>query len=1576
MDERRIADYFIIAGLPEDPEPLDDTTLSEGGNLKASHGQPPITDINVIFPSLGETKPNGWELIKKTPTGLVADLNHGSLRSIECFLCIRRGRDKPPLVDIGVMYEGKEQLMDDAEVIKETMGGNVANVNNSTSETFLTYRRGQPSMPCNALVVTDICVIIASKGESPPHAFCCISKNLNKGIVGSDVFLCYKKSMNRARLLTYKPEVLGRYPMADVPDFPFPNSVPLFCLPMGATLEMWPGEASQPKPVFSCFVLTVSDAKHKVYGSAVTFYEKYPVENLTEDQKELLGFDEDENAQQIRVNKSICLLSHWPFSDDFQTWLLYLCQVVTSGHPQVIPVERYIVQLLDEVPFPLPHTLLQLSTENPDSRVIFMQPEDLPLPRSAASFKQLLVNLGADNCLQVLLLALTEQKILIHSLRPDTLTAVAEAVSSLLFPFKWQCPYIPLCPLGLVEVLHAPLPFLIGVDSRFFDLYDPPPDVSCIDLDTNIITVADTQRHLNTKILPKKAAKLLKSTLDYLYYQNRNAGPAQPEAGNQDDIEAEFQRRRKEHAHELEIQEAFLKFMVQILKEYRNYLKPITKAPTVGTTDPQALFQLNDFLKSRDKSHTQFFKMLMRTQMFIRFIEERSFVVDGDQGLTFFDECMEKLNSSDESDFKLIELDSVHRSDRTLFVLPPEPPAHGKLYAYEDFSLNPMLLNGKMRRHVPSLGSTTVPGSPMVRRTKHEIKSAQKLARKYQRSPDTWARCLCGTCHTLYFMVLPSMLSLNAGKEKAILQQAYELLVRATHQRLACDEVCYRLMMQLCGEHNRPLLAVKLLVLMKKYGIQPNALTYGLYNRCVLEAEWPASSTSSQLLWNKLRNVVIGAAHFKWAAKRKASRHLSASTEGASSLLDPGDRTASRSSLDSHEGATTDGSLLDRFRRVANSIVKGGGVRASELAESDETDARGGGDDHDKTPTTNTYVSQESPSECRILSRSESAGDANLIDKLQNTTKKACSRALHFEQNGDAVENGKTSPSKSSPRELVTENDPLGALEQPPEEPRPIKSPSSPQPETNHLITDDPVLLFRSSVHRSATFEGSPPAQSKLPRSETIPAATVASSLASLGSSFKISFSRYTSQRLSLRRANLKVPQQLIETAITNLSPSSLAGKKSNEIIQGGLSTIKSAASSMVKKMEEIKEAISTSANSTPVKVASSFGGDRKASGDALNEIDAESNDGSDAAGLERHRKISAELGSYRGSCANLKDYDEPLPESLYPTPEEGSGESALELTLTTCSQCHNCFRLLYDEDIMANWSAEDSNLNTRCQACGKPTVPLLTVTIGGRDVKPCDPFSIPYLNPLVLRKELENILAREGDLSLADAKFIEEHPIIYWNLVWVFERINVQTHLPNLYLHNRRDGGNGAKKSREAAEKESGDGGGGAMRLVEEGTDPLTQELAALERMAAQVKVRCMWDEPRYHAEGPPMYVLWKLRDSNQIISMDRRKITKSFMQQIINFIRVNDLTEPVKSLAGERETNNASVSNSLYRDVLFLACKVLGRSQIDINAFDKEYTTAYTRYCDRPSLEPQDRPIGLGALYCRQYFRPLLLP
>ena len=119
-DVRRVADYFVIAGLdpsssaPDGHQLLDEYSLEV--NLKPSAYQDPITDITVIIPSLGENVPDYYQLLDATPTGLRANLNHGSFRAPEVFLCFRRGRDRPPLVDIGVLYDGKERVMPDSQV--------------------------------------------------------------------------------------------------------------------------------------------------------------------------------------------------------------------------------------------------------------------------------------------------------------------------------------------------------------------------------------------------------------------------------------------------------------------------------------------------------------------------------------------------------------------------------------------------------------------------------------------------------------------------------------------------------------------------------------------------------------------------------------------------------------------------------------------------------------------------------------------------------------------------------------------------------------------------------------------------------------------------------------------------------------------------------------------------------------------------------------------------------------------------------------------------------------------------------------------------------------------------------------------------------------------------------------------------------------------------------------------------------------------------------------------------------------------------------------------------------------------
>ena len=43
---------------------------------------------------------------------------------------------------------------------------------------------------------------------------------------------------------------------------------------------------------------------------------------------------------------------------------------------------------------------------------------------------------------------------------------VAEGVTSLLFPFQWQHVYVPILPPSLLHFLDAPVPYLMGLQSR------------------------------------------------------------------------------------------------------------------------------------------------------------------------------------------------------------------------------------------------------------------------------------------------------------------------------------------------------------------------------------------------------------------------------------------------------------------------------------------------------------------------------------------------------------------------------------------------------------------------------------------------------------------------------------------------------------------------------------------------------------------------------------------------------------------------------------------------------------------------------------------------------------------------------------------------------------------------------------------------------------------------------------------------------------------------------------------------------------------------------------------------------
>ncbi|KAM7152328.1 C-myc promoter-binding protein isoform 1-T3 [Macrochelys suwanniensis] len=1886
----RVADYFVVAGLTDISKPLEEEIHFNDACHKIAKPKEPITDVTVIIKSLGEEVPQGYKCIDVTPSGLSADLNNGSLVGPQIFLCYRRGRDKPPLTDLGVLYDGKERLKQGCEIIQATPYGRPANISGSASSqrVYITYRRASENMTQNTLAVTDICIIIPSKGESPPHTFCKVDKNLNNSMWGSAVYLCYKKSVAKTNTISYKAGLICRYPEEDYESFPLPESVPLFCLPMGATIECWPSNSKYPLPVFSTFVLTGASAE-KVYGAAIQFYEPYPEETLTEKQKSQLGLattgdGKSDNSKTVQTNKCICLLSHWPFFDAFKKFLTFLYRYSISG-PHVLPIEKHISHFMHKVPFPSPQRPRILVQLSPHDNLILSQPVSSPLPLSGGKFSTLLQNLGPENAVTLLVFAVTEHKILIHSLRPSVLTSVTEALVSMIFPFHWPCPYIPLCPLALADVLSAPCPFIVGIDSRYFDLYDPPPDVSCVDLDTNTISQTGDKKTISWKILPKKPCKNLMNTLNNLYQQlaELQQRPREDALMELTMNDYDFNSGKKLHLLDMEIQEAFLCFMASLLKGYRSYLRPITQAPSETATDASSLFELQGFLKSRDRSHQKFYTSMTKTQMFIRFIEECSFVSDKDASLAFFDDCVNKVDMDKSGETRLIELDESYKSEHTVFITPPEIPhlpngeEHPLQYSYNGFPVLKLDLfdrpegflttpNNKLSSKASSPNSP----SPMFRRTKQEIKSAHKIAKRYSSIPQMWSRCLLRHCYGLWFICLPAYVKVCHSKVRA-LRTAYDVLRKMHTKKIdPPDEVCYRVLMQLCGQYGQPVLAVRVLFEMKKAGVYPNAITYGYYNKAVLESTWPSSNRSGYFLWTKIRNVVLGIAQFKKALKKLPANTPQAALSGG--LSDLGSNLLSKEEFRQGETSVQDLKKQKEDKRESDS---------SSLSETES--AKGSGDclpklnyqnssstsiqvakvtsnivrlngTIDNADSTAGEVSTESPAGLLFTSAFEDTNESGVIQSktLRKRHKSAVEPDLkqmawgsrNRNLSGDALMglmmnriNQNASPediveklgadakilsnvfqksirpnsldirksSLGSKRESMekessdedapfygsfadkTESPVIFDLEDLDAEPDPAKTvklfnekPKRLQRNSSFLIkpvekTDvetgfDPLsLLVAETEQRKEDDEdddksvSTPSARRDLAEEIVMYMNNMSSPLTSRAPSIDLqkpyddknvskksptvtqpcrrsSLPPYSPRPVGLTKSKsyhikneerprdrlwsspsytlnspAREPSQDVAGALTLVSPPSF---NLDTLLTPTFDVLKSSMFSAGKGVAEkaskwyskftMYAASSKDQNSDRASVSSLGVLDSESTSltdeDVCNDFEGtsspqENNDTAVIKGIGLSRTSLESSASHDGSskqfyhCGSLSKFPLPDKSELMSSCSTSSTSVfqnyAMEVLISSCSRCRTCDCLVHDEEIMAGWTADDSNLNTTCPFCGNLFLPFLNIEI--RDLrrpgryflksspstenmqlpssfsnqtgKSCistptsclttsvmpvqddfnskckskqqdnscarsiqipsgrrqniagsecpshavarsvstygpleedekgsrklshivptgslpttlqgttdslglewrlcspDPITVPYLSPLVVWKELESLLENEGDRVITVADFVDHHPIVFWNLVWYFRRLDLPSNLPGLILSSEHCNKN-SKIPRNCMSEDS-----------------------------KYVLIQMLWDNMKLHQDpGQPLYILWNAQSQNRtllfetaqkypvvhLLQKDDDSFNRELLRSMVKSIKMNDVYGPMSQIL-ERLNKWPQIKRqrSLYREILFLSLVALGRENIDIDAFDREYKMAYDRLTANQvkSTHNCDRPPSTGVMECRKIF------
>ncbi|XP_060101703.1 DENN domain-containing protein 5B isoform X2 [Heteronotia binoei] len=298
---------------------------------------------------------------------------------------------------------------------------------------------------------------------------------------------------------TFKSKVLAHYPQ-NIEWNPFDqDAVNMLCMPKGLSFRT---QTDNRDPQFHSFIITREDGS-RTYGFVLTFYEEVTSKQICTAMQTLYqmhnaeqcssvcassscsmdslasSLDEgdstslakmqrynsyDINRDTLYVSKSICLIAPLPFMQACKKFLIQLYKAVTSQQPPPLPLESYIHNILYEVPLPPPGRSLKFyGVYEP---IVCQRPGPNELPLFDYPLREAFELLGLENLIQVFTCVLLEMQILLYSQDYQRLMTVAEGITTLLFPFQWQHVYVPILPASLLHFLDAPVPYLMGLQSK------------------------------------------------------------------------------------------------------------------------------------------------------------------------------------------------------------------------------------------------------------------------------------------------------------------------------------------------------------------------------------------------------------------------------------------------------------------------------------------------------------------------------------------------------------------------------------------------------------------------------------------------------------------------------------------------------------------------------------------------------------------------------------------------------------------------------------------------------------------------------------------------------------------------------------------------------------------------------------------------------------------------------------------------------------------------------------------------------------------------------------------------------
>ena len=444
-----------------------------------------------------------------------------------------------------------------------------------------------------------------------------------------------------SKLPSMKPEIILKYPLKNTKNLEFNNLAATICFPTG--IKLCYSETENPKPIEDYVTQITNQKGERLYMRTFHFYKKmsnfdFPKEyevtplkyNLKTFADEHLLLKEEEFTEEIttRIQKKLdfsqqlgssdivyiphclCLISKYPYISELGKCLETIFRILgTKKELLNFEINDLIMYLINSIPIPEQNMKIQFYIPCCNSPKIELQcPKINDIAIMNSDFMGLFKYLSVDNIVLIFRLLLSEKKILFIHDDYTELTNITNSFITLLYPFQWIHPYIPIMSTQMLKYLETFLPFINGihvslmnwVEKIFQDGESLEDEVFLVYIKTDEINISSSFKKNKNKF--------------WKYVQN-NIPPLPYEKDLKKDLKIleTSKKQAKNEFLENKFREAFINVFVKMFQDYEKYIMNLDE----DTVFNKELFMKN--MHNKEDKDDQFYNEFLDSQLFQQF---------------------------------------------------------------------------------------------------------------------------------------------------------------------------------------------------------------------------------------------------------------------------------------------------------------------------------------------------------------------------------------------------------------------------------------------------------------------------------------------------------------------------------------------------------------------------------------------------------------------------------------------------------------------------------------------------------------------------------------------------------------------------------------------------------------------------------------------------------------------------------------------------------------------------------------------------------------------------------------------